>query len=264
MAEDETDDDAPTTRMLGRVDNDDDAPTNRLLVRADRETLKRTREAREKAIARLSEHFAADTLEVEEFERRVTLAHTKDSPEAIDALLVDLPALDRDGKEAKHVVTAGPTVVQSLVPADDDRQSLFAVFGGVQRGGTWTVPRKLRVTAAMGGVQLDLREARFPPGGVDIHVRAVFGGIDIIVPPGLAVQMHGSAIMGGFAQVDRSPASPDPEAPMVRVHGVAVMGGVDVRMMLPGESESGAARRRRRELRDERHGRRQLPPGPDK
>ena len=156
-------------------------------------------------IARLSEHFANDTLEVDEFERRVTLAHTKDSHEAIDALLADLPAL---GGEAKPLVTTGPTVVPSQVPEDQDRQSMFAVFGGVQRGGTWTVPRKLRVTAAMGGVQLDLREARFPPGGVDIHVRAVFGGIDIIVPPGLAVQMHGSAIMGGFAQVDRSPASP--------------------------------------------------------
>ena len=233
--------------------NDDSVRT--LVYRPDRTALKRARETRERVIARLSEHFAADTLEVDEFERRVTLAHTKDSPEAIEALLADLPALGGD----VHAIAPGPTVVPSLVPADEDRQSMFAVFGGVQRGGTWTVPRKLRVTAAMGGVQLDLREARFPPGGVDIHVRAVFGGIDIIVPPGLAVQMHGSAIMGGFAQVDRSPASPDPEAPMVRVHGVAIMGGVDVRMMLPGESESGAARRQRRELRDERHGRRRLP-----
>ena len=256
MAEDDTDDDAPTTRMLGRADDDDDAPTTRMLARADRTTLTRTREARDKAIARLSEHFAADTLEVEAFERRVTLAHTNDSPEAIDALLADLPALDA---AQAPFVAPGPTVVASLVPADQDRQAMFAVFGGVQRSGTWTVPRKLRVTAAMGGVQLDLREARFPPGGVDIHVRAVFGGIDIIVPPGLAVQMHGSAILGGFAQVDRSPASPDPEAPMVRVHGVAIMGGVDVRMMLPGESESAAARRQKRELRDERHGGKQLP-----
>jgi len=237
--------------------NDDSVRT--LVYRPDRTALKRARETRERVIARLSEHFAADTLEVDEFERRVTLAHTKDSPEAIEALLADLPALG-GGVQA---VAPGPTVVPSLVPADEDRQSMFAVFGGVQRGGTWTVPRKLRVTAAMGGVQLDLREARFPPGGVDIHVRAVFGGIDIIVPPGLAVQMHGSAIMGGFAQVDRSPASPDPEAPMVRVHGVAIMGGVDVRMMLPGESERGAARRQQRELRDERHGQRRLPPGPE-
>jgi hypothetical protein len=242
--------------------NDDSART--LVYRPDRTALKRARETRERVIARLSEHFAADTLEVEEFERRVTLAHTKDSPDAIDALLADLPELPAvAGSGVPAVAAAGPTVVQSLVPADEDRQSMFAVFGGVQRGGTWTVPRRLRVTAAMGGVQLDLREARFPPGGVDIHVRAVFGGIDIIVPPGLAVQMHGSAIMGGFAQVDRSPASPDPEAPMVRVHGVAIMGGVDVRMMLPGESERGAARRVRRELHDERHGQRRLPE-PDK
>ena len=46
---------------------------------------------------------------------------------------------------------------------------------------------------------------------------------------------------------------------MVRVHGVAIMGGVDVRMMLPGESEWGAARRQKRELRDERQGDKQLP-----
>ena len=240
-------------------DPSSDDSVRTLVYRPDRTALRRARETRERVIARLSEHFAADTLEVDEFERRVTLAHTKDSPEAIDALLADLPELPALGGAGVPAVAAGPTVVPSLVPADEDRQSMFAVFGGVQRGGTWTVPRKLRVTAAMGGVQLDLREARFPPGGVDIHVRAVFGGIDIIVPPGLAVQMHGSAIMGGFAQVDRSPAAPDPEAPMVRVHGVAIMGGVDVRMMLPGESERGAARRQKRELHDERHGRKQLP-----
>jgi hypothetical protein len=250
-------DDSVKTLVYRDHKSDDSVKT---LVYRSGAALKRVREARERVIARLSEHFAADTLEVEEFERRVTLAHTSDSPEAIEALLADLPAL---GDGAKPPATAGPTVVASLVPADQDRQSMFAVFGGVQRGGTWTVPRQLRVTAAMGGVQLDLREARFPPGGVDLHVRAVFGGIDIIVPPGLAVQMHGSAIMGGFAQVDRSPAAPDPEAPMLRVHGIAIMGGVDVRMMLPGESEAAAHRRQKRELRAERRGQRQLPE-PDK
>jgi hypothetical protein len=234
----------------------DDA-TKALVARPDRATLKRAREARERVIARLSEHFAADTFEVDEFERRVTAAHTSDSPEAIEALLADLPALDQTLARAGASVV--PTVVGEALPAERERQSMFAVFGGVERGGSWLVPRQLRVTAAMGGVQLDLREARFPAGGVDIHVRAVMGGIDIIVPPGLAVQMHGSAIMGGFAQVDRAPVSPDPEAPMVRVHGIAIMGGVDVRMMLPGESDWGAARRAKRELRAERHGHRQLP-----
>ena len=92
----------------GDKDSDDDAPTTRMLGRADPATLKRVRETRERVIARLSEHFANDTLEVEEFERRVTLAHTKDSPEAMDALLADLPAI---GGEARALVTTGPTVV---------------------------------------------------------------------------------------------------------------------------------------------------------
>jgi hypothetical protein len=84
------------------------------------------------------------------------------------------------------------------------------------------------------------------------------GGIEIVVPPGLAVQMHGSAIMGGFQDVNRAPANPDPDAPLLRVHGLTMMGGVSVSMRLPGESERSAARRERRALREERRAQRLL------
>src|SRR4029078_4407525 len=93
---------------------------------------------------------------------------------------------------------------------------------------------------------------------IDIEVSAVMGGINIVVPPGLAVQMHGSAIMGGLADVNRAPGTPDPDAPLLRVHGLAMMGGVNIEMRLPGESERGARRRARRELRDERRAQRPL------
>ena len=102
----------------------------------------------------------------------------------------------------------------------------------------------MRIVAIFGGANLDLREARFPAGVIDIDVTAVMGGINIVVPPGLAVQMHGSAIMGGFADVNRAPAYPDPDAPLLRVHGLTMMGGVNIEMRLPGESERGARRRR--------------------
>ena len=85
----------------------------------------------------------------------------------------------------------------------------------------------------MGGARLDLREARFPPGVVEIEVFAVMGGAQILVPPGLAVETHGSAFMGGFQEVNRAPADPDPDAPLLRVHGTVIMGGVDVQMALP-------------------------------
>jgi hypothetical protein len=223
-------------------------PTDRALIR-------RAQETRERVIARLSDHFAHDDLDVDEFERRITVAQTSDNPADIEALLSDLPGLE--GTATKAVV---PTVVSALVPQEQERnlETAYAIFGGIDRRGTWNVPRRMKIVALFGGANLDLREARFPPGVIDIEVSAVMGGINIVVPPGLAVQMHGSAIMGGFADVNRAPGNPDPDAPLLRVHGLAMMGGVNIEMRLPGESERGARRRERHALREERRAQRLL------
>jgi hypothetical protein len=216
--------------------------------RPDRALVRRTQEVRDRVIARLSDHFAHDELDVDEFERRVTVAQTAEDPGQIEALLGDLPDLAGGAAAVPAVV---PTVVTALAPDERDRDTLYAIFGGIDRRGTWTVPRRMKIVAVFGGANLDLREARFPPGVVDLDVTAVMGGINIVVPPGLAVQMHGSAIMGGFADINRAPANPDPDTPLLRVRGLTMMGGVNVDMRLPGESERGARKRQRRELRDE-------------
>ena len=215
---------------------------------ADRALVRRAQETRERVIARLSEHFAHDLLDVDEFERRVTVAQTSENSEDIQALLRDLPT-DPTLPAAPPVPAVVARVTSALAGAAPDGETLYAIFGGIDRRGTWTVPRRMKIVAMMGGASLDLREARFPPGVVDIEVKAVMGGIQIVVPPGLAVQMHGSAIFGGFQDVNRAPANPDPEAPLLRVHGLAMMGGVSIEMRLPGESEGGARRRARRALR---------------
>jgi hypothetical protein len=224
--------------------SDDDRPKG--LARPDRALQARVHDARERAIAALSEGFASDQLDVDEFERRVTLAHTSDSPEEIAALTSDLPA--------STTALAKATVALAPATADDGLapETVYAIFGGVDRRGTWNVPRRWRVVAAFGGAQLDLREARLPTGVIDLEVKAVFGGVQIIVPPGLAVEVHGTAIMGGFQNVNRAPAHPDPEAPLLRIHGLALMGGVDITMRLAGESERQAHRRRKVESRQER------------
>src|SRR5579871_3716343 len=139
----------------------DDQPGDRAatgLVRPDRASLARVHDARERAIATLSDAFANDALEVEEFERRVTLAHTSETVEAIAALTADLPA---------STTALAPASV-ALAPAAPEPtgapQTVYAIFGGVDRRGSWTVPRRWRVVATFGGAQLDLREARFPTG----------------------------------------------------------------------------------------------------
>jgi len=221
---------------------DDERP----LVRPDRAALARVHDARERAIAALSDAFANDTLDVDEFERRVTRAHVTESVEEITALTGDLPAATTELRPA--TVALAPAAPGGEVAPE----TVYAIFGGVDRRGSWTVPRRWRVVATFGGAQLDLREARFPTGVIDLEVRAVFGGVQIIVPPGLAVEVHGTAIMGGFQNVNRAPAHPDPDAPLLRIRGLAFMGGVDITMRLPGESDRQAHRRRRVESRQER------------
>ena len=94
-------------RYTARVTNGDrpnsPKPTDRALVR-------RAQETRERVIARLSDHFAHDTLDVDEFERRVTVAQTSDNPADIEALLADLP----DTGVAPAPTTA---MVPTVVPA---------------------------------------------------------------------------------------------------------------------------------------------------
>jgi Domain of unknown function (DUF1707)/Cell wall-active antibiotics response 4TMS YvqF len=203
----------------------------------------RAHESRERVIAALSEHFAHDALDVDEFERRVTLAQTSEAPAEIEALLADLPAL----VNAQALVPAA----KALVPAADVKptQTIFGVMSATERKGPWLVPRHTRVVGVMSSTVLDFRDARFPAGPVDIDVRAVMSSTEIIVPPGLAVETDGVAILGAFEHVDRAPAHPDPAAPVLRVHGLAFMSSVEIKMRLPGESERDAHRRQKKERR---------------
>jgi Cell wall-active antibiotics response 4TMS YvqF len=110
-----------------------------------------------------------------------------------------------------------------------------AILGGVDRGGTWVVPPRHSVVAVLGGVQLDLREARFSQREVTIDVFTLMGGVDIMVGDDVDVDVSGFGIMGGFDHRASGPGLPG--APKVRVVGLALMGGVNVRRGQPGQGQ---------------------------
>jgi hypothetical protein len=208
------------------------------------------RDAREQAISQLTDAFAHDLIGVDEFERRLTLAHRANSPSEVAKTVADLVA-------PAPSTSLAPRPEPNLVANEQDRA--VAIFAGVERRGTWTLPRRLQAVAVFGGMILDFREALFPPGVTEVHVTAVMGGVQLIVPPSLSVEVSGTAIMGGFGHVERVPVQFDPDRPVLRVHGMAIMGGVGVETRLLGESEQEAHRRRR----GERHAlspARRLPP----
>ncbi len=196
---------------------------------------------RERVVEALSTHFANDDLSMEEFEDRLERAYKAASTPQLATLLADLPALDASDAAARAPTLLAPP---GDVPA---RGVMMAVLSGTERKGSWLVPRHLKVVAVLGGVELDLREARFAPGVTEIDVTAIVGGVEIIVPPGVRVESFGAAFLGGFQSRAGDATALTPYNPVIRLSGIAIVGGVDVKTRAPGEKKGGRRNRRSRE-----------------
>jgi len=208
---------------------------------------------RQVTIDALCEHFANDVMSVEEFEQRVDKAHSASSSEELKELLRDLPG-SGDLPAVVDSKTPSPVPDYSVTSAANVKEKEFvvAVLGGSSRKGRWRPARKNFAIAVMGGTELDFREAVMGPGVTDLQVFTICGGVEIIVPPGMNVESHGVALLGGFDHVADSVHRPDPHAPTLRITGVALMGGVDVRVRHPGETARDARRRMKLERREQR------------
>ncbi|GAA1481458.1 DUF1707 domain-containing protein [Gordonia sinesedis] len=109
----------------------------------------------------------------------------------------------------------------------------LAIMSGSQLKGAVAVADTLTATAIAGGVEIDLREVEFTAPILTVQCTAIMGGVDIVVPPDVTVEVGGLAIMGGFG--DQASGAGAPGAPTVRVTGFALMGGVDVKRKEPRE-----------------------------
>lgn len=204
---------------------------------------------RQQAVDALSEHFAADRLTLEEFERRVAIAHRTRALEELESLLRDLPSGNVPALRPDSPLPAGTERVKASVVADrvPTRNTLVAMFGSSVRKGRWVPARKTRSVAVLGSVSLDFREALLGPGVTDVDVYVILGSVEVIVPPGLYVECTGAAILGSFEQANESPPSLEPDAPVLRINGIALLGSVEVQVRKAGESARDARRRERAE-----------------
>jgi hypothetical protein len=94
--------------------------------------------------------------------------------------------------------------------------------------------------ALMGGVNMDASLAEIPEQTVTLNVTAIMGGIEIRVPPDLAVRCEGTAMLGGVTffnedagglissrRVERPGAPGSPKKLIIR--GLTIMGGIRVK-----------------------------------
>ena len=88
--------------------------------------------------------------------------------------------------------------------------------------------RHASLTAVLGGVTLDLTEARPASTGAVVDATAVLGSITVLVPRGWLVEVRGIPLLGGWDDTtDR--AAVGSGAPRVEVRALVALGGLEVK-----------------------------------
>jgi hypothetical protein len=185
---------------------------------------------RDRVVDRLTSDFAHGAFDVDELERRLERAQAASTPTELDAVTTDLATV--------------PTI--ALVPA----QRLRVVMSSIERTGPWSVPAQLAVRVVCGNVVLDLREAHLATTGTTIDVHVTMGNVEVIVPPGVAVDVGATSFLGNVEDRTRAGSA---TGPVVRIVGRVKLGNLDVSALFAGETRRDAWRRRWADRRAYRH-----------
>jgi hypothetical protein len=101
-------------------------------------------------------------------------------------------------------------------------------MGAVELRPTNPALTRVRMDSVMGGGLLDLTAIPPVPGGIDVTVRSVMGGMRLLVPPGWTAWWSFHGAMGGVAADAGVERVTDPATADLRVHARAIMGGVGI------------------------------------
>jgi Domain of unknown function (DUF1707)/Cell wall-active antibiotics response 4TMS YvqF len=187
---------------------------------ADRRQLRVSDADRDRVTEMLREAAGEGRLTLDELDERLSQALAAKTYADLESVTGDLPA---------SAPTSAPTARWPTGRVGGTPRARFsiAIMSGMKRAGRWVVPRRYTAVALMGGVDLDLRYAQFAERVVTIQAFCLMGGVNVIVPDDIEVDVSGFAFMGGFDHRASGPGAPG--APVVRVTGFALMGGVEVR-----------------------------------
>jgi Predicted membrane protein len=101
----------------------------------------------------------------------------------------------------------------------------IAIMGGYRRMNNSQDFKGGELTAIMGGLEIDLREASIK-GEAVIDIFALMGGVEMRVPEDWLVIIEGFPFMGGFEDKTRPPKE---SAKRLVIKGTAMMGGLEIK-----------------------------------
>ncbi|HEY6497727.1 MAG TPA: DUF1707 domain-containing protein [Trebonia sp.] len=200
---------------------------------------------RERVANVLRESAGDGRLTLDELDERLDAVYAAKTYAELEPITHDLP-----GAETSYVpaTTAASPADPARFGGEPSSSGAVAILGGFTRKGDWVVPKTFTAFMFMGGGEIDLREARFSEREVSIHIVAIMGGCEVIVPEDATVRVTGVGVMGAFDHSESSVGTPG--GPVITVTGLAFMGGVDVKRK-PTQQAMREARQQRRDARRE-------------
>lgn len=136
-------------------------------------------------------------------------------------ILVGLSLMVKTKRGTKWGITSSGETSEDFIKSS-------AIFGGIERKVTSDNFQGGEVTAIFGGVDLDLRQAKVPQKECNLDLTALFGGVEVVVPPGWQVSVSGTPIFGG---IENGTTWTSGEDNGIKVHCrcTVIFGGVEIK-----------------------------------
>lgn len=192
----------------------------------DRQKMLASDAEREQIALALKDAAGEGRLTLEELSDRLGLAYSARTAGELERITSDLPV------GASLEAPAPMHTPASTVGGRKPSRMIVAIMSGARRRGRWRLEGSCFVVAVMGGCKLDLREAEIIGDAVDINIVNVMGGVDIVVPEGVDVEVSGLSVMGG-KRVRLADVPVRPGTPLIRVRALSVMGGATIKSSPP-------------------------------
>ncbi|HEY1617642.1 MAG TPA: DUF1707 domain-containing protein [Streptosporangiaceae bacterium] len=168
--------------------------------------------------------FAEGRLDDDEFDDRMRAALTARTTTDLEQVTTDLPAGPARPSTPATSVVAGPAPGRYAI----------AYKNSIRRGGRWRVPERFTSVVYKGGGWLDLRAAELTAPVTTVLAVAYKSRIDVLVPPGVRVELDGFGVSKGWSQQEDLEALAPRDAPVVHIRGIAYKGTIEVATRPPG------------------------------
>ncbi len=171
---------------------------------------------RDVIVQRLQTAFAEGRLTDQEFDDRMHAALAARTHDELDRLLHDLPGA------AVRPAAPAPVPLSSDGPAPG--RYAIAYKNSMRHAGHWRVPGTFRAVVYKGSGVIDLRDAELTETVTTIIAIAYKSDVEVIVPPGIRVEVSGV----GATRDEEYPGGAPADGRVVHVRALGYKGRVDV------------------------------------